>query len=84
LYWSDVTLRIAAIFMPAIWPWLALATTCLRDSGRSARLVVPLMLAWLSAGACLLAGNIKMIGPLTTIATFVIAIAGFCLLEDKI
>jgi uncharacterized membrane protein YhaH (DUF805 family) len=84
LYQSDVTVRIAAVFLPPIWPWLALAVKRLRDSGRSAQLAVPLMLAWLFAGACLVAGNIKMIGPLTTIAAFAVAIAGFCLLQEKI
>jgi uncharacterized membrane protein YhaH (DUF805 family) len=84
LYWSNVTVRIAAVFLPAIWPWLALSIKRLRDSGRSALLAVPLMSAWLLAGACLLAGNIKLIGPLTTIATFAVAITGFCLLQEKI
>jgi len=84
LYWSDVTVRIAVVFLLAIWPWLALAIKRLRDSGRSARLAFALILAWLFAGACLLAGNIKMIDPLTTIATFAVAVAGFCLLQEKV
>lgn len=84
LYWSDVTIRIAAVFLPAMWPWLALAIKRLRDSGRSARLAVPLMSAWLLAGACLVASNMKLIGPLTTITTSAVAIGGFCLLKKKI
>jgi uncharacterized membrane protein YhaH (DUF805 family) len=84
LYWSDVTVRIAAMFLPPIWPWLALAIKRLRDSERSPQLAVPLMSAWLFAGASLLAGNIKLIGPLTTIVTFAVGLAGFCLLQEKI
>ncbi len=55
------------MFLPAIWPWLALAIKRLRDSGRSAGLGVPFMLAWVFAGVSLLAGKIEMIGPLTTL-----------------
>jgi uncharacterized membrane protein YhaH (DUF805 family) len=84
LYWSDVTVPIAAVFLPAIWPWLALNIKRLRDSGRSARFVVPLMSAWLFTGGSLLAGSLKLIGPLTTFTTFAVAIAGFCLLQEKI
>jgi hypothetical protein len=35
-------------------------------------------------GASLLAGAVKVIGGLTTIAAFVLAIACFCILQDKI
>jgi uncharacterized membrane protein YhaH (DUF805 family) len=79
-YWSNVAVPIAAVFLPAIWPWLALNIKRLRDSGRSARFVVPLMSAWLFAGGSLLAGNLK----LTTLTTFAVAIASFCLLQEKI
>jgi uncharacterized membrane protein YhaH (DUF805 family) len=84
LCWSDTTVRIAVVFLPALWPWLALAIKRLRDSGRPARFVVPLMSAWLFAGGGLLAGSLKLIGPLTTFTTFAVAIAGFCLLQEKI
>jgi uncharacterized membrane protein YhaH (DUF805 family) len=83
-YWSEVTMRIAAVFLLAIWPWLALNIKRLRDSGRSARHAVPLMSAWMFAGGSLLAGSLKLIGPLTTFTTFAVAIAGFCLLQEKI
>ena len=67
-----------------MWPFLALAIKRLRDSGRSTGLAVPLMVGWLIAGASLLAGAVKVIGGLTTIAAFVLAIACFCILQDKI
>jgi uncharacterized membrane protein YhaH (DUF805 family) len=83
-YWSNVAVPIAAVFLPAIWPWLVLNIKRLRDSGRSARFVVQLMSARLFAGGSLLAGSLKLIGPLTTFTTFAAAIAGFCVLQEKI
>jgi uncharacterized membrane protein YhaH (DUF805 family) len=83
-YWSNVAVPIAAVFFSAIWPWLALNMKRLHDSGRSTRFVVPLMSAWLFAGGSLLAGSLKLIGPLITFTTFAVAIASFCLLQEKI
>lgn len=83
-YWSNVGVAIAAVFLPAIWPWLAVNIKRLRDSGRSPRFVVPLMLAWLFAAGSLLAGSLRLIGPPTTFTTFAVAIASFCLLQEKI
>jgi uncharacterized membrane protein YhaH (DUF805 family) len=55
---TDVTVRIAATFLPATWPLRALAIKRLRDSGRSTRLAVPLMASWLFAGGSLPAGAV--------------------------
>jgi hypothetical protein len=84
LYWTDVAVRITAIFLSATWSFLALAVKRPRDSGRSAGLAVPLMVSWLFAAGSLLAGAVKVIGGLTTIAAFVFAIACFSVLQDKI
>jgi uncharacterized membrane protein YhaH (DUF805 family) len=85
LYRSDITVSIVAVFLPASWPFLALAVKRLRDSGRSAEFAVPLMGAWLFAGGSLLAGaDMVITAGLTTLAAFGFAIAVFAKLQDKI
>lgn len=48
---SDHKVRITAVFLPAIWPFLALAIKRLRDSERSAMFALLVMVSWLLAGA---------------------------------
>jgi uncharacterized membrane protein YhaH (DUF805 family) len=84
LYRSDHKVRITAVFLPAIWPVLALAIKRLRDSERSAMFALLVMVSWLLAGASLLAGAFEVIGGLTAFAACALAIGIFYLLQDRL
>ena len=84
LYGSDHKVRITAVFLPAIWPFLALAIKRLRDSERSAMFALLVMVSWLLAGASLLAGAFEVISGLTAFAACGLAIGIFYMLQEKL
>jgi uncharacterized membrane protein YhaH (DUF805 family) len=84
LYGSDHKIRITAVFLPAIWPLLALAIKRLRDSGRSAVFALLVMVSWLLAGASLLVGAFEVISGLTAFAACGFSIGIFYMLQDRL